>query len=114
VIEAQGVATAEAMRKKAESFKQYNEAAVIQMIVEILPQLAGKISEPLAKTEKIVIINSGNGPGGGASKLTGDVTQIISQLPPVLESLTGVKFERLLEQVPAIRKAMGKEDAPQA
>jgi flotillin len=114
VIEAQGVATAEAMRKKAESFKQYNEAAVIQMIVEILPQLAGKISEPLAKTEKIVIINSGNGPGGGASKLTGDITQIISQLPPVLESLTGVKFERLLEQVPAIRKAMGKEDAPKA
>jgi flotillin len=112
VIEAQGVATAEAMRKKAESFKQYNEAAVIQMIVEILPQLAGKISEPLAKTEKIVIINSGNGPGGGASKLTGDITQIISQLPPVLESLTGVKFERLLEQVPAIRKAMGKDDAP--
>jgi flotillin len=106
------VATAEAMRKKAESFKQYNEAAVIQMIVEILPQLAGKISEPLAKTEKIVIINSGSGPGGGASKLTGDITQIISQLPPVLESLTGVKFERLLEQVPALRKAMDKDDAP--
>jgi flotillin len=109
VIEAQGLATAEAMRKKAESFKQYNEAAVIQMIVEILPQLAGKISEPLAKTEKIVIINSGNGPGGGASKLTGDVTQIISQLPPVLESLTGVKFEKLLEQVPALKKAMHKD-----
>ena len=109
VIEAQGLATAEAMRKKADSFKQYNEAAVIQMIVEILPQLAGKISEPLAKTEKIVIINGG-GPGGGASKLTGDVTQIISQLPPVLESLTGVKFEKLLEQVPALRKAMDKDD----
>ena len=114
VIEAQGVATAEAMHKKAESFKEYNEAAVIQMIVEILPQLAGKISEPLAKTEKIVIINSGGGPGGGASKLTGDVTQIISQLPPVLESLTGVKFEKLLEQVPALRKAMGKDEAPKA
>ena len=69
---------------------------------------ARRISEPLAKTEKIVIINSGSGPGGGASKVTGDVTQIIAQLPPVLESLTGVKFEKLLEQVPALRKAMGK------
>jgi flotillin len=108
VIEAQGKATAEAMRAKAESFKQYNEAAVIEMIVRVLPEVAGKISEPLSKTEKIVIINSGNGPGGGASKLTGDVTTIISQLPPVLESLTGVKFEKLLEQVPALRKAMGK------
>jgi len=111
VIEAQGKATAEAMSAKAESFKQYNQAAVIEMIVRILPEVAGKISEPLSKTEKIVIINSGNGPGGGASKLTGDVTQIIAQLPPVLESLTGVKFEKLLEQVPALKKAMGKGDS---
>ena len=111
IIEAQGSATAEAMKLKAESFKQYNEAAVIEMIVRILPDVAGKISEPLSKTEKIVIINSGGGPGGGASKLTGDVTQIVSQLPPVIESLTGIKFEKLLEQVPAIRKAMEKEDS---
>jgi flotillin len=110
VIEAQGRATAEAMRVKAESFKQYNEAAVIEMIMRVMPEIAGKISEPLAKTEKMVIINSGNGPGGGASKLTGDVTQIISQLPPIIESLTGVKFEKLLEQVPALKKAMGKDD----
>jgi flotillin len=109
VIEAQGKATASAMQAKAESFKQYNEAAVIEMIVRILPEIAGKISEPLSKTEKMVIINSGNGPGGGASKLTGDITQIIAQLPPVLESLTGVKFEKLLEQVPALRNAMGKD-----
>jgi flotillin len=110
VIEAQGKATAEAMRVKAESFKQYNQAAVIEMIARVLPEIAGKISEPLSKTEKIVIINSGNGPGGGASKLTSDVTTIISQLPPVLESLTGVKFEKLLEQVPALKKAMSKGD----
>jgi len=110
VIEAQGKATAEAMRVKADSFKQYNEAAVIEMIVRILPEVAGKISEPLAKMEKMVIINSGNGPGGGASKLTGDVTQIIAQLPPVLESLTGVKFEKLLEQVPALKNAMAKDN----
>jgi len=110
VIEAQGKATASAMQAKAESFKQYNEAAVIEMIVRVLPEVAGKISEPLSKTEKMVIINSGNGPGGGASKLTGDVTTIISQLPPVLESLTGVKFEKLLEQVPALKKSMGKDD----
>src|SRR6266480_4899346 len=110
IIEAQGKATAEAMRMKADSFKQYNEAAVIEMIVRVLPDVAGKISEPLAKTEKIVIINSGNGAGGGASKLTGDVTQIMAQLPPVIESLTGIKFEKLLEQVPALRKSMEKPE----
>jgi flotillin len=111
VIEAQGKATASAMQAKADSFKNYNEAAVIEMIMRVMPEIAGKISEPLAKLDKMVIINSGNGPGGGASKLTGDVTQIISQLPPIIESLTGVKFEKLLEQVPALKKAMGKDDS---
>src|SRR5437879_10040434 len=96
------------MKLKAESFKLYNEAAVIEMIIRILPEVAGKISEPLSKTEKMVIINSGNGVGGGASKLTGDVTQIVAQLPPVIESLTGIKFEKLLEQIPSLRKSMEK------
>lgn len=110
IIEAQGKANAEATRLKAEAFQKYNEAAVIELLVKVLPEIAGKISEPLSKTDKITIINSGNGSGGGASRITGDVTQIISQLPPVLESLTGVKFDKLLEQVPALKKAMGKDE----
>jgi flotillin len=105
IIEAQGKATAEAMRVKAESFKQYNEAAVVEMIIRVLPEVAAKISEPLSKTEKMVIINSGNGVGGGASKLTGDVTQIVAQLPPIIESLTGIKFEKLIERVPGLTRA---------
>ncbi len=111
VIEAQGKATAEAMRNKADAFRNYNEAAVIEMIVRVLPEVAGKISEPLAKTERMVIINSGAGPGGGASKLTGDITQIISQLPPVVESLTGIELAKLVERIPALRAATAK-DAP--
>ena len=106
VIEAQGKATAEAMRAKAESFKQYNEAAVVEMIIRVLPEVAGKISEPLSKTERMVIINSGNGPGGGASKLTGDVAQIVAQLPPVIESLTGIKLEKLIQQIPGLKQAL--------
>lgn len=110
IIEAQGKAQAEATRLKAEAFQKFNEAAVLEMLVKVMPEIAGKISEPLAKMDKMVIINSGNGPGGGASKLTGDVTQIMAQLPPVLESLTGVKFEKLLQQIPALKNAMGKDD----
>jgi flotillin len=106
IIEAQGHATAEAMRQKADSFKQYNEAAVIQMIVQILPELAAKVSEPLSKTDKMVIVNSGNGVGGGASKLTGEVSQILSQLPPVIEGLTGIKLEDLLRRIPSLKPVL--------
>src|SRR5512136_2036215 len=111
IIEAQGKATAQAMGMKAESFKQYNEAAVVEMIIRVLPEVAGKISEPLAKTEKMIIINSGTGVGGGASKLTGDVTQIVAQLTPIIESLTGLKFEKLHEQVPGLKKPTDKTEA---
>jgi flotillin len=113
VIEAQGRATAEAMRVKAEAFKQYNEAAVIEMIIKVLPEIAGKIAEPLSKTEKIVIINMGNNSGGGASKVTADVAQILAQLPPVVESLTGIKLEKLIEQVPALKKATEADLKPE-
>ena len=101
IIKAQGQSTAEAMAKKAEAWKQYNEAAIAQFLIEKLPEIARAIAEPLSKTEKIVIINSG-GDGAGASKVTRDVTQIIAQLPPVIESLTGLKFEEILKKIPDI------------
>jgi flotillin len=103
VIKAQGLSEAEAMSKKAQAWREYNEAAIAQMLIERLPDIARAISEPLSKTEKIVIINSGSG-GGGASKLTGDITQILAQLPPVVESLTGLKFEDILKRIPGMQK----------
>ena len=79
------------MMKKAEAFKQYNDAAVTQMIIERLPEIAKNVAEPLSKTEKIVVIDSGGGAsGGGASKVAGYVTDIISTLPATVEALTGI------------------------
>jgi len=111
VIKAQGFSTAEAMEKKALAWSKYNEAAIVQMFVDKLPEIARAIAEPLTKTERIVIINSGGGDGhggAGASKITKDVADIIAQIPPVLESLTGIDLETLLKNVPAIRKGMYK------
>lgn len=92
IIREKGKAEAEAMMKKAEAFKQYNEAAMTQMIIEKLPEIAKAISEPLSKTEKIVIVDNGTGEGKGAAKITGYVNDIMSQLPETVEALTGVKM----------------------
>jgi flotillin len=107
VIKAQGLSEAEAMRKKAESWQQYNQAAIAQLILEALPQIAQAVSAPLAKTEKIVIVNMGGDGvgGGGASRITRDVTSIIAQLPPVIESLTGMRLEDLLQRIPGFTHA---------
>jgi flotillin len=109
IIKAQGLSEAEAMAKKADAWQAYNEAAIAQMLIEKLPDIARAISEPLSKTEKIVVINSGGNGGGGASKVTGDITQILAQLPPVVESLTGLKFEDLLGRIPGLVRERGAE-----
>jgi flotillin len=106
VIKAKGFAEANAMSKKAESWKEYNQAAVTEMFVNILPELAGAVAEPLSRTEKIVVVG-GNGNGTGASKITQDVTQVIAQLPTVIEGLTGIKLEELLKRVPALLATNG-------
>ncbi|HEY6330484.1 MAG TPA: SPFH domain-containing protein [Blastocatellia bacterium] len=96
IIRKKGLAEAEVMRIKADAWKQYGEAAIAQMFVEKLPELARAVSEPLSKTEKIVIVGNGTD-GVGASKLTADITKIISQLPPIVESLTGIDLRRVLQ-----------------
>jgi flotillin len=73
------------------------------MFVRILPELAEKVAAPLGRTEKIVVVNTGNGSGpAGASRVTGDVAAVLGQLPALIESLTGVKLENLLARLPAL------------
>ncbi|MFT9497566.1 flotillin family protein [Anaerosolibacter sp.] len=96
IIREKGKAEAEAMMKKAEAYKQYNEAAVTQMIIEKLPELAKAIAEPLSKTEKIVIVDSGEG-GKGAGKITSYVTDIMSSLPETVDAVTGINLLEMLK-----------------
>lgn len=104
IIRAQGFAEAEAMEKKATAWQQYNQAAIIQQLIEALPKIAESVAKPLAQTDRIVIINSGEG-GGGASKLTGDINQIIAQLPATLEALTGVDLMNTIKELPGINRS---------
>jgi len=109
VIQAQGEAMAEAMRKKAEAWEKYGEAAIVQTIAELLPQLAKNVAEPLSRIEKMVVVNSGSG-GGGASKITKDVTDIIAQLPPVVEGLTGIDLAKMIQKFAEKRGGVSKGD----
>jgi flotillin len=100
-----GLAEAEAMAAKARSWGDYNEAAVTDRVLEVLPQLAAAVSAPLAKTDRIVMIGGNGGATTGASRITKDVTQIVAELPALLEALTGMKFDELVKRVPGLRDA---------
>jgi flotillin len=111
VIRAQGIAQAHAMQEKAEAWQQYNQAAIVQQLIDSLPQVAAAISEPLSRTERIVVINSG-GDGAGASRITNDIANIIAQVPETVEALTGVNLIETIRNLPAIKGAPeSKEEA---
>ncbi|MET7644951.1 SPFH domain-containing protein [Streptomyces sp. NPDC005426] len=93
-IAAKGAAEAEAMRKKADAFKQYGDAAVLQMLVEVLPQVVAKAAEPLSAIDKMTVIST-----DGASRLSRTVTDNVAQGMELLSSTTGVDLAALLKNI---------------
>ncbi|MBN1963976.1 MAG: flotillin family protein [Anaerolineae bacterium] len=111
IIRQQGLAEAEAMTKKAAAWQQYNQAAIIQQLIDALPEVAAAIAEPLSKTDRIVIISSGDGASAGASKISGDIANIIAQVPATVEALTGLDLQDAISQLPGVitpKKETGK------
>ena len=94
-MRAAGEAEAIVLVKKADAFKQYGEAALVQMIVEKLPELAKCVAAPLAKADKMVFVSQD---GKAGSMLTGDINRILAQLPETVEGLTGVDLKKLLKR----------------
>ncbi|MFF1692603.1 flotillin family protein [Streptomyces sp. NPDC058257] len=93
-IGAKGGAEAEAMRKKADAFAQYGDAAVLQMLVEVLPSVVAKASEPLSAIDKMTVIST-----DGAGQLSRTVADNVAQGVELLSSTTGVDVAELLKNI---------------
>ena len=111
VLKEQGLAEARAMEKKADAWQQYGQAAILQQLIQSLPQIAAAIAQPLSQTERIVVISGGEGNGGGAgtSRITQDVSNIIAQVPAAVEALTGVDIVETIRNLPGVKQ--GGEEA---
>ncbi len=108
-IRAKGEAEAEARRLLAEALKLYNEAGLSIEALKVLPEIAAAVSEPLARAGSTTIISNGgrNGAGTGASKMTEDVVQVLSQLRPIMQQLAGVDLESFLQDISKLPGAVG-------
>ncbi len=111
IMRAKGAAVSTGMKSKAEAWREYNEAGVYQMFIDVLPELAKNVSEPLSKVEKIILI--GDGKDAGISRITREVGGVLAQMPEVVESLTGVDIKKLMQNLPALaKKKKADSDAP--
>lgn len=96
-IEAKAKAEAEQMAKKADAWKDYQEAAMVDMVLETLPKIAAEIAAPLSQCKKIVMVSNGEGEVG-AAKVTGEILDIVARLPKAVEALTGVDISKAMQR----------------
>lgn len=94
-IKAKGLAEAEAMEKKAEAYQKYNNAAVAEMIIQVLPDVAGKIAEPLSQIDKITIIGGGDG-NSGIEAVSGNVPAVMAKLFESMKETTGIDLGEIV------------------
>lgn len=90
-IRAKGLAEAEAIAKKAEAQRLMGEASKLEMLLEMLPEMAKQVATPLGKTEKIVMYGEGN-----SAKLTQDIVTSTSQIIEGVRETTGLDISQLL------------------
>ncbi|MCP1563096.1 flotillin family protein [Bacillus velezensis] len=98
VIRLKGLAEAEAKEKIAEAFEKYGQAAILDMIVKMLPEYAKQVSAPLSNIDKITVVDTGgSGENGGANKVTGYATNLMAGLQESLKASSGINVKELIE-----------------
>lgn len=95
-IQAKGVAEAEAMEKKAEAYAKYNKAAVAEMMIKVLPDVAAKIAEPLGQIDKITIIGGDSG-NNGVEQVAGNVPAVMAKLFESMKEATGIDLADIVK-----------------
>lgn len=103
VIRLRGIAEADAKEKLAEAFQKFGEAAVLDIIVKMLPELAGKIAQPISAIEKLTVVDTGK--GEGAARVSNYVTELMSTAPEMLKSVSGIDVEELIKGLTAKKSA---------
>lgn len=95
-IQAKGIAEAEAMDKKAEAMAKYGKAAMAEMFINVLPDVAGKIAEPLTQIDKITIIGGGDG-SNGVEQIAGNVPTVMAKVFESMKETTGIDLSEIMK-----------------
>ncbi|MBO2525789.1 MAG: flotillin family protein [Bacteroidales bacterium] len=93
-IQQKGLAEAEAMQKKAEAFEKYGKAAITDMVVKVLPDMARATAEPIKAIDNLSIYASD---GNGVTNVTNSVPVVLKQTFDVVKDATGVDMSEIIK-----------------
>lgn len=103
---AQGLAEAEALDKRAEAYQQFNQAAVLSLVTEVLPQVASELARPMSSIDQLTVVST-----DGAGALPKAVAGNLAQLLEVLKSVSGLDLAALVGSFPGNGVAAGRAAA---
>ncbi|MET0324961.1 MAG: SPFH domain-containing protein [Ilumatobacteraceae bacterium] len=93
-ILARGTAEADAMGKKADAYGQFGEAAVLDLLVTMLPKLVAEAAAPMGSIDKLTVIST-----EGASDLTKSVSTNVTQGMQLASDLLGIDLGTMFQRL---------------
>lgn len=93
-IRARGVAEAEALEKKAEAMEKFGKAAMAEMAIKVLPEVAKEIAKPLSSISDVKIYAQNGEAVGG---LSGSVPVVMSHVFDTVKEATGVDLKAIAD-----------------
>jgi len=88
-----GEAEAKALALRAEAYRQFNEAAIIQTVLSMLPDIVRAAAEPLSNIDNLTVLSN-----DGASDVVKTVTRTVAEANATVKGLTGIDIPALIDE----------------
>jgi flotillin len=93
IVLSKGEAEAKALALRAEAYRQFNEAAIIQTVLSIMPDIVRAAAEPMGHIDNLTVLSN-----DGASDVVRNVTRTVTEAGTTVKGLTGIDIPAMLSQ----------------
>ncbi len=93
IVLSKGEAEAKALALRADAYRQFNEAAIIQTVLSQLPDIVRAAAEPMGNIDHLTVLSN-----DGASDMVKNVTRTVTEAGATVKGLTGIDIPEMLSQ----------------
>ena len=91
IVLTKGEAEAKALAMRADAYKQFNEAAIIQTVLAALPDIVRAAAEPMSHIDSLTVMSA-----DGASDIVRNATRAMIESTTAIKGLTGLDVPNLV------------------
>jgi flotillin len=91
IVLTKGEAEAKALAMRADAYKQFNEAAIIQTVLSALPDIVRAAAEPMGHIDSLTVMSA-----DGASDIVKNATRAMIESTTAIKGLTGLDVPNLV------------------